>query len=105
MRRRLEHVCDKEARISVLENRICRIEKDTKEQSEKIAQLDKTLDRHAEINVRIESKLDRIDEALREMKEERKNTKSFWRDKGFGILFGITQAIIIGFLLIRLGLK
>ena len=101
----MEHVCDKEARISVLENRICRMEKDTKEQSEKIAQLDKTLDRHAEINVRIESKHDRIDEALREMKEERKTTKTFWRDKGVGVISTILAGIILAFLLIRFGLK
>ncbi len=100
-----EHLCDKEARISVLENRICRIEKDVRELREKNAQLDKTLDSHAEINVRIEAKLDRIDESIKELKEERKTTKTFWRDKWSGILSSIITGVTLAYLLIRFGLK
>ena len=101
----MEHVCDKESRIAVLENRVCRVEKDAREQEEKISRLDKTIDRQAEINVRIESKLDRIDEAIRELKEERKTTKTFWRDKGINIVSSLIGGIILAFLLIRFGLK
>jgi len=105
MSNNIDHTCDKDSRISVMESKICRLEKDFKEHTEKVSQLDKTIDKHSEINIRIENRLENIEKTLKEIQDERKSNKSFWRDKGVGLISAIITGITLTFLLIRLGLK
>ena len=101
----INYNCNKEAELAELKTKVCRLEKDFKEHSEKVNQLDKTLDKHAEINIRIEAKMDNIERLLKEIQDEKKQTKSFWRDKGVSIISTIMGGIILAFLLVRFGLK
>lgn len=101
----IDHTCDKDSRISVLESKICRLEKDMKDQTEKLYQLDSQQDNHATMIIRIEAKMDSIEKAIKELIEERKQAKSFWRDKGVGLVSMLMGGIILAFLLVRFGLK
>lgn len=100
-----DHQCDKEARISVIENRICRVEKDFKEHQEKLYQMDRTQDRHAEFIVRFDAKFDSINTKLTELIDEKKSSKTFWRDKWAGIISTLFTGIMLAYFLIRFGLK
>ena len=100
-----EYQCDKEARISVIENRVCRVEKDFKEHQEKLSQMDRTQDRQAEFIVRFEAKFDAINTKLTELIDDKKSNKTFWRDKGVSLISTLMGGIILAYLLIRFGLK
>jgi len=99
------HTCNKEAELAELKTKVCRLEKDFKEHAEKVNQIDKTIDKHSEINIRIENRLENIEKTLKEIQDERKSNKSFWRDKGVSLVSMLMGGIILAFLLVRFGLK
>lgn len=75
----------------------------------------KILDRHAEEIERHAQSLEQgnlhfveVGYALKNIEKdlnEIKNAKTFWKEKGYGVFFGIMQAVIIAILLIKFGLK